>query len=186
MEKEAHKIVWEGKYLRVRVCGSWEYAERPNSPAGIVIVAVTSEDKLLLTEQYRVPMQKRVIELPAGLAGDEQYHGEEFVEAARRELLEETGYEAADWEPLVGGPTSAGLSNEVVMFFRGRNLRKTGPGGGTGDEKIKVHEVPVAEVARWLREREEQGGAVDPRIYAGLYFILREQVKASGDGVKSI
>ena len=125
--------------MRVRVCGTWEYAERLNSPAGIVIIAVTPEDRLLLTEQYRVPMQKNVIELPAGLAGDEQYGGEESVEAARRELREETGYEAAQWEQLMGGPTSPGLSNEVVIFFRGRNLRKVCSGGGTGDEKIHVH-----------------------------------------------
>src|SRR5688572_22580058 len=71
-----HQIVWEGKYLRVKVCGTWEYAERPNSPAGIVVIAVTPEGNLLLTEQYRVPMGKNVIELPAGLSGDESYGGE--------------------------------------------------------------------------------------------------------------
>lgn len=166
-----HKIVWEGKYLRVRVCGTWEYAERPNSPAGIVIVAVTPERKLLLTEQYRVPMQKPVIELPAGLAGDDQYTGEEFVAAAKRELREETGYEAESWEQLVGGPTSAGLSNEIVVFFRGRNLRKVSEGGGHAGEAIRVHEVPVDDVPGWLRQKEREGVAVDPRIYAGLYFL---------------
>ena len=176
MGKEEHKIVWEGKYLRVRVCGSWEYAERPNSPAGIVIVAVTPEDKLLLTEQYRIPLQKNVIELPAGLAGDEHYGGEEFVEAARRELREETGYEAAQWEQLGGGPTSAGLSNEIVVFFRGRNLKKVCDGGGSGDEKIKVHEIPLPDVPKWLKARAKEGVAVDPRIYTGLYFLLQDKV----------
>jgi ADP-ribose pyrophosphatase len=174
MGKQEHKIVWEGKYLRVRVCGTWEYAERPNSPAGIVIIAVTPEKKLLLTEQYRVPLQRNVIELPAGLAGDEHNSGEEFIEAARRELREETGYEAAEWEQLVGGPTSAGLSNEIVVFFRGRNLKKVCDGGGCGDEKIKIHEVPVSEVALWLRTKQEQRVEVDPRIYAGLFFLSRD------------
>jgi len=175
MGNKEHKTVWEGKYLRVRVCGSWEYAERPNSPAGIVIIAVTPENKLLLTEQYRVPMQKPVIELPAGLAGDEHYGGEEFVEAARRELREETGYEAAEWEQLVGGPTSAGLSNEIVVFFRGRKLRKVCSGGGSGDEKIRIHEVPLAQVPGWLKDKEKEDVAIDPRIYAGLYFLLQEK-----------
>jgi ADP-ribose pyrophosphatase len=178
MGKPEHKIVWEGKYLRVRVCGTWEYAERPNSPAGIVILAVTPEGKLLLTEQYRVPMQKNVIELPAGLAGDEHYGGEELVEAARRELREETGYEAGEWEQLIGGPTSAGLSNEVVIFFRGRHLRKVCSGGGAGDEKIQTHEVAVSQVPEWLREKERRGVAVDPRIYTGLYFLLYEKVES--------
>jgi ADP-ribose pyrophosphatase len=175
MGKENHKIVWEGKYLRVRVCGTWEYAERPNSPAGIVIIAVTPDNKLLLTEQYRVPLQKNVIELPAGLAGDEHYGGEEFVEAARRELREETGYEAAEWAPLAGGPTSAGLSNEIVVFFRGRNLKKVCDGGGCGDEKIQIHEIPLPDVLKWLNDKEKHGIAVDPRIYAGLFFLLQEK-----------
>lgn len=177
MGKEEHKIVWEGKYLRVRVCGTWEYAERPNSPAGIVIIAVTPEDKLLLTEQYRVPLQRNVIELPAGLAGDESYGGEELIEAARRELREETGYEAAQWEQLVGGPTSAGLSNELVVFFRGRDLRKVCSGGGTADEAIKIHEVSVADVRKWLIAKEKEGASVDPRIYAGLYFLFQERAR---------
>jgi ADP-ribose pyrophosphatase len=173
---EEHKTVWEGKYLRVKICGHWEYAERPNSPAGIVIVAVTPAGKLLLTEQFRIPVGKNVIELPAGLAGDEQYSGEEFVAAAKRELFEETGYEAAEWEELTaGGPPSAGFSNEIVVFFRGKKLRKIGAGGGHGSEKILVHEVPVAEVAAWLAAREKDGVSIDPKIFAGLYFLERDR-----------
>lgn len=166
-----HQTAWEGRYLRVKVCGSWEYAERPNSPAGIAIIAVTPEGNLLLTEQYRVPMGKNVIELPAGLAGDDHYSGEAFVEAAKRELREETGYEAVHWEQLAGGPPSAGLSNEQIIFFRGIELKKTGLGGGHGSEKIVVHEVPVGEVPGWLKLKEKEGLSVDPKIYAGLYFL---------------
>ena len=169
-----HKIAWEGKHLRVKVCGHWEYAERPNSPAGIVIVAVTPAEKLLLIEQFRIPVGKNVIELPAGLAGDEDYSGEEFVAAAKRELLEETGYEAANWEELGGGPPSAGFSNEIVVFFRGKNLRKIGAGGGHGSEKIQVHEIPVAEVPEWLRRRKQEGVSIDPKVYAGLFFLTRQ------------
>ncbi len=172
MKTPAHETVWEGKYLRIKVCGHWEYAERPNSPAGIVIVAVTSEGGLLLTEQYRIPMQKNVIELPAGLSGDEHYGGEEFIETARRELLEETGYEASVWEQLTNpGPPSAGLSNEQVVFFRARELRRVGKGGGEGSEKIQVHHVPLGRTPEWLRDKEAAGVAIDPKIYAGLYFL---------------
>ncbi|HEV8543959.1 MAG TPA: NUDIX hydrolase [Verrucomicrobiae bacterium] len=172
MPDQEHKTIWEGNYLRLKVCGNWEYAERPNSPAGIVIIAVTPEGDLLLTEQYRVPMQKNVIELPAGLSGDEHYGGEEFVETARRELREETGYEAAEWKQVTRpGPPSAGLSNELVVFFLARKLRRVGPGGGEGSEKIQVHHVPVSRVAEWLHEKEFGGVAIDPKIYAGLYFL---------------
>lgn len=168
---DEHRTVWEGKYLRVKVCGRWEYAERPNSPAGIVIVAVTPEGRLLFSEQYRVPVGQNTIELPAGLAGDDHYNGEEFVSAAKRELLEETGYEAGQWEQLAGGPPSAGLSNEMVVFFRATNLRKVADGGGEGPEDIKVHAIPVAEVPGWLKQKEREGLLVDPKIYVGLYFL---------------
>lgn len=171
MSQQNHKIVWEGKYLRVRVCGTWEYAERPNAPAGVVVVAVTPDQHLLLTEQFRVPMGRNVIELPAGLSGDDEYAGEAFLETARRELLEETGYEASIWEELTGGPPSAGLSNEVVVFFLGKDLRKVSSGGGQGSEKIQVHHVPLKEARSWLKAREQEGAAVDPKVYVGLYFL---------------
>jgi ADP-ribose pyrophosphatase len=171
MGKEEHKVAWEGKFLRVRVCGHWEYAERPNSPAGVAIVAVTPEGELLLAEQFRIPMQKNVFELPAGLAGDENYHGEEFLAAARRELKEETGYEADEWEELGGGPPSAGFSNEQIFFFRAGKLRKVSAGGGAGKhEKIEIHKVPLKKVRSWLADREKAEAAVDPKIFAGLFL----------------
>ena len=171
MSEQEHRIVWQGKYLRVRVAGTWEYAERPNTPAGVAIVAVTPEGELLLTEQFRVPMGRNTIELPAGLSGDDDYAGEHYAETAKRELLEETGYEADEWQELTEGPVSAGLSNEVVSFYLGRNLRKVGAGGGHGAEKIHVHKVPVKEVPAWLKTKEREGIAVDPKIFVGLYFL---------------
>lgn len=170
MGKEEHKTVWEGKYLRVKVCGRWEYAERPNSPAGVVIAAL-SEKGLILTEQFRIPIQKNVIELPAGLVGDD-HSQESFLEAAKRELQEETGYEAEEWEQVAFGPPSAGLSNEMVAIFRARKLHRSGKGGGEGEhEKIEVHEVPLVEVEAWLKEKEKSGAVVDPKIFAGIYFL---------------
>ncbi|HET6407922.1 MAG TPA: NUDIX hydrolase [Chthoniobacteraceae bacterium] len=168
------QIVWEGKYLRVRVSGTWEYAERPNSPAGVVIVAVTPEGDLLLTEQFRIPLGQNTIELPAGLSGDDDYAGEHYLETAKRELLEETGYEAAHWEELTQGPPSAGLSNEVVVFYLGKNLRKVSAGGGEGSEKIHVHHVPLTKARAWLKQRAAEGATIDPKVYVGLYFLSQD------------
>ena len=168
---QSHKIVWEGKYLRVRVAGTWEYAERPNAPAGVVIVAVTPEGNLLLTEQFRVPMGRNTIELPAGLSDDDDYAGEHYVETAKRELREETGYEAGDWVELTQGPPSAGLSNEVVVFYMAKNLRKVSEGGGAGSEKIHVHHVRFKDAREWLKKKESEGVTVDPKVYVGLYFL---------------
>jgi ADP-ribose pyrophosphatase len=176
MEKDpARATVWEGKYLRVKVCGKWEYVERPNSPAGIVIVAVTPEGELLLAEQYRFPMARNVIELPAGLAGDDHNHGEEFLAAAKRELREETGFEAESWEELTDGPPTAGLTNEQVVFFRAKGLKRVGDGGGEEGENIQIHSIPVNQVAEWLRRQKQQRNvSIDPKIFAGLFFLLQE------------
>lgn len=171
MTDEERTILWEGKYLRIRRCGRWEYAERSKGHAGVVIIAVTPEGKVILTEQYRVPMACRVIEFPAGLAGDEDDTNEELLAAARRELLEETGYEAAEWEQLVSGPPSAGLSNEIVILFRARGLKCVSQGGGAEAEDITVHKIPLPELVNWLHQKEREGLAIDPKIYAGLYFL---------------
>jgi ADP-ribose pyrophosphatase len=172
IETQQPAVQWEGKYIRVVKCGRWEYVERVHTSGAVVIVAVTSERNLILTEQYRVPVANRVIELPAGLAGDVAGHeSEELSTAARRELLEETGYEAAEMIRLAWGPPSAGLSSEMVTFFRATGLRRVGSGGGDSHEQIQVHEVPLPDVRHWLVKRAGEGVLIDPKVYVGLYFL---------------
>lgn len=152
--------------------GGWEACERVKAAGVVTIVAVTRDNRLVLTEQFRPPVGRRVIEMPAGLAGD--VAGEEheaLAEAARRELLEETGCSADAMEFLTAGPSSAGLTSEVITFFRAVGVRKTGPGGGDGSESIVLHEVPLAGIRGWLRDREADGLLVDPKVYAGLLFL---------------
>lgn len=163
------EVLCAGKYLQMVKAGHWEYVERPGIPGAVVIVAVTDDDKLLLVEQERIPLGKRVIELPAGLAGDEDPH-ESFASCAGRELLEETGYAATTLRQLAEGPTSAGLSNEQVTLFLATGLRKENDGGGDAAEEIVVHEIPLAEVVDWLAAREREGFLIDVKIWAGLYF----------------
>jgi ADP-ribose pyrophosphatase len=171
MGREEHQIVYEGKYIRARLCGRWEYVERNGASAGVVIAALTPENKLLLVEQFRVPMQQRVIELPAGLAGDLDDPHEAWLQAAKRELHEETGYEADQWVECTFGPPSAGLSTEQVAIYLARGLKKTARGGGEASEDIQLHEIPLEEVPTWLREKQAEGLALDPKIFAGLYFL---------------
>ena len=168
--KELHA----GRHLRLVVRNGWEFVERPGIRGIVLVVAVTPEDRLLLVEQRREPVDGRVLELPAGLAGDAESPADEpLEEAARRELVEETGWDANAMERLTSGPPSAGVTSEIITFFRARGLSRAGAGGGVEGEAITVHEVPLAAVEEYLREREAGGTLVDPKVWAGLWFARR-------------
>ena len=164
-------ILAEGKHTRLISRDGWEFVQRTNITGIVVIVAVTNEEKLLIVEQYRAPVAARVLELPAGLAGDITGQEDEGLAlAAQRELVEETGFVAQKMERLLEGPISAGLSDEVITLFRATGLRQVGPGGGDSNEDITVHEVPLDCAAQWLREANARGVLVDPKVLAGLYY----------------
>jgi len=165
-------ILHAGEFLTLLREGHWEYTQRTNASGAAIIVAVTDERKLLLVEQYRIPIHSRTIELPAGIIGDEPGSSDEsHAEAARRELREETGYDAGQMEVLTHGPASSGLTSEKVTLFRATQLQRTGEGGGVAHEQITVHEVPLEGIDNWLGARARTGMLIDPKVYAGLYFI---------------
>ena len=160
------------KHIRVLKHGKWEYVERIHARGAVIIAAVTQEGNLILTEQHRPPVANRVIELPAGLAGDiSGNENEDLAAAARRELLEETGYEAEELIWLASGPPSAGLSSEMVTFFRATGLRCVAAGGGDEHEEIEIHQIPIQSVHQWLQKKISEGVLVDPKVYVGLYFM---------------
>jgi len=170
------EIVYSGRFLRVCKRGTWEYVERTNASAVAIIVAVTPpsdeypDGQLLLTEQFRPPVDKRVIALPAGLVGD--VGDEEVIDGAKRELVEETGYVSDDWSVLASGPSSAGLTSEQVTFLLAKDVVKFGEGGGDEEEDIVVHLVPFILLMKWISEQESAGLLVEPKLYAGLYLFL--------------
>ena len=167
--------VYEGRFIRCLIKGRWEYVRRTNCTGVAIIVAMTQDRKVLFTEQFRIPVDRRVIEFPAGLVNDLVSEADETLEqAAARELLEETGYWAERVTPLTAGPVSAGLTSEVVTMVQAKGLRKESNGGGDGMEKIAVHEIPLDRVESWLTEMQAQGKLVDPKIYAGLFFLKRQ------------
>lgn len=156
--------------------GRWEYAHREQASGAIAIVAITPDRKLILVEQFRPPVRANTIELPAGLVGDLPGDAEESViVAARRELLEETGYEAGQIEVACVSPSSPGLTSETITLLIARELRRTGAGGGVEHENIIVHEVPMRQVSRFLNKQAASGKPVDFKVYAGLYFAARKK-----------
>jgi len=164
-------VLGDGKHLRLVSIRGWEYVERRNITGVVGIVAITDDWKLLLVEQYRSPLNRRVVEIPAGLAGDEPGHeNESLLDAANRELQEETGYHAANISLLVSGPSSAGMSNEVITLCLATGLKKRSSGGGVGGEDIMVHEVALSRVTDRVREWMAEGKLVDLKVYAAQHF----------------
>jgi ADP-ribose pyrophosphatase len=162
---------YEGRYLAIRERDGWEYASRTNARGVAVIVPVTEDGRLLLVEQFRIPVQARVLELPAGLVGDGNDAGESMLIAAHRELEEETGFQATRMELLMECPSSAGMSDELVTFYIAEGLQRVGPGGGDESEDIEVHAVSLNDVDDWLFERAASGLRLDPKIFAALYWL---------------
>ena len=172
-DNPAPELLWQGKWLRMMRRGHWEYAERTNANGvSVIIIAATPEAKLLFVEQTRVPIQSKTIEMPAGLVGDVDA-GESLLLAAERELLEETGWRAGRLEHLMTGPSSAGMSTEMMAFVRARELVREHDGGGDETEDILVHEIPIADAARWLAAKLSEGYCIDAKVWAGLYFLER-------------
>ena len=163
------EVIGESPHLALVRRNGWSYVRRQLRVRVVAVVAVTPENDLLLVEQFRVPVGCKVIELPAGLAGDEADQNESLQAAAERELLEETGYAAAKWTELANVTSSAGLTDEVVTIFRAEGLTRVAEGGGIDGENIMVHEVKLGEVDTWLRRRDQ---LVDGRVYAALHWAV--------------
>lgn len=168
------QIVADGRFVRLVRRDGWEWAERVRASGVVVVAAETPEGRVLLVEQHRPPVSARVIEMPAGLAGDlPEAADEALAAAARRELREETGYDCDHLAQVTTGPVSAGLTSECLSFFVATGLRRVAAGGGDDSEDIVVHEVPRDEVPAFLAAREAAGCLVDPKVYAALWFLER-------------
>jgi ADP-ribose pyrophosphatase len=125
----------------------------------------------VLVEQFRPPVNKNVIEIPAGLSGDTpSFKNEDLKLAAARELEEETGYRAGRMTLVASGTASAGLCDEIITLFRATELEKVSDGGGDETESITVHEIPLDEVVQWLEDQRAQDKLVDLKVYSALYF----------------
>ena len=171
MKPEPDTILAAGKFLQLRRRGKWEIADRIATLKGVVIIAVTKARELLFVEQYRVPVECNVIEFPAGLVGDDEDRiGEDASVAALRELEEETGYGKGGIKFLMAGPTSPGLTSEVVTLFLATNLEQVGQGGGVDGENITLHRVALDEAESWLAAQARAGKMIDPKVYLSLYF----------------
>ena len=165
------KVLCEGRHMVFLSRNGWEYVEHRTAPEAAMVVALTDAGEIVLAEEFRPPIGAPVVSLPSGLIGDEG--PEDAIDAARRELAEETGFSAASWQLLARGPGSAGQSSEMITFFLARPAVRSGAQAAHDVGKIRVHVVPVARLRDWASEREAEGAVIDPKIWAGLYLAGR-------------
>ena len=162
------QTMWAGKYISVLKRGRWEYVSRTGSINAVVILA-EHDGKVILIEQYRVPVGARCLELPAGLVGDEDEHA--TVEGtAVKELEEETGYTAERIERLGEFQSSPGLLAESFALVRAHGLKKVGEGGGTEHEDINVHLVAREDIPAFVAARRAEGMAIDVKLLLFMNF----------------
>ena len=157
------QVVWQGRFITTKQRGNWEYVSRARNIRAAVILAIDEADHVLLVEQYRVPLRRNCIELPAGLVGDTT-EGEDATEAATRELEEETGYTAARMEVVGEFFSSPGMVTESFTLLRAHGLTQTGPGGGVDDENIITHRVARADIPAFIAAKRAEGAAIDVKL----------------------
>ena len=155
-------VEWAGQWIVAKRRGRWEYASRARGIRAAVILALDAGD-VILVEQFRVPIGRICLELPAGLIGDED-EGEDDLVSARRELEEETGYRAAHWENLGEFYSSPGMVQESFTLVKATGLTRVHDGGGTEHEDIVVHRVPLAHIAEAIAEHRAKGHGIDVKL----------------------
>lgn len=186
------EIIFAGKHLHFyRAANGWEYVRRTKASQGVTMIATTAENKIVLVEQYRTPLARCTIELPAGLVEEPAAGKAEAVEAAvKRELREETGYTCERVKVLASGSSTPGLTDELNAMCWAQGLRRSGDDTEISDcgdgitkqvkkrgllaegERITVYEVPVDKATHWLKRRSEEGVIIDLKVFAGLYFVV--------------
>lgn len=173
MNKISQKLetVYQGKHLEMLRLNGWEYVSRPKTSGIVAIIAITRDDEIVLVEQFRPPIGSHVLELPAGLVGDQDTDpNESKLNAAQRELLEETGFQSDDWQEIFTGPPSAGATSEMVTFFLARNANRVGGGGGVDDESIQTHVIPLNLPLATMIQTSTNDAVLDPKVLTGLWI----------------
>jgi 8-oxo-dGTP pyrophosphatase MutT (NUDIX family) len=146
--------VWDIVTDTVRFAGGVMARDYVKHSGAVAVLAIDDDDRVLLINQYRQPIKQRDWELPAGLLDVE---GEEPLEAAKRELAEETDLVAEHWSPLITFNSSPGGSNEAIHIFEARGLSAAPHVHERTDEEAEI-------VVRWVALDEVVAAALDGRV----------------------
>lgn len=146
-------------------------------PGGVAVVALTADRRVLLVRQYRHAVERICLELPAGtLDRDDDGTAEEPAMAARRELAEETGHQAAEWRLLARFFTAPGFATEEMHLYLATGLSPAGEGiGPAPDERLELVSLPLDQALGLA----DQGAIEDAKTLVGLLAVGR--LAARGD-----
>lgn len=163
------ETMWEGRFITAKKRGRWEYVGRSRGIRAAAVFAIDEDSdgaqNVILVSQYRVPLGRFCLEIPAGLVGDDEgSEGEPAAEAAARELEEETGYRAAKIEALGEYYSSPGMVTEAFTLVKATGLTKVSEGGGLPGENITVHHVALNQLPEFVTKWRELGHGVDVRV----------------------
>ena len=158
MKITSKNTAYEGRFLRIVEKaitdsrgrkGVWESIERTNveGRGAVIIIAITTEGELVLEKNWRAPIESYIIEFPAGLT---DVPGEDEKEAARRELLEETGYLAKELIPIISTPLAPALAATHGMHYFAPDVEFKGKTVDRDIEEIEVVKIKLAHVADYL------------------------------------
>ena len=161
-------VAYDGGFIRVLKDnvrlpdGSTSTREHISHPGAVAVLAILDNGKLVMERQFRYAPQREFIEVPAGKID----HGEDILLCAQRELLEETGYVAAEWTHLTTAWPSIGYADERIEYFLARGLTHQGSQLDDG-EFLEVFELSLDEAMEWIR----QGKINDSKTIVGLFWL---------------
>jgi ADP-ribose pyrophosphatase len=152
-DRLSSRRAYDGRMIHVRVdhvrmpSGRKTVREVVEHPGSVIVVPVTVDDEVLFVRQYRYAVDERVIELPAGLLDE----GEDPEDAARRELAEETGYEAGEMTLLGSAWVSPGYSREQSHFYVATGCLETHPFETNPEEPMELLRIPRGDLPSLIR-----------------------------------
>jgi len=177
----SRKEIFKGKIIDVVVDdvqlpdGTTAQRELVFHPGGVAVIPITADNKLVMVKQFRKPLEKVTLEIPAGKIDPGEH--DHPIETAKRELEEETAYQAEVLEPVAGMYVSPGFADEILHIFYAENLKKVeNPLPQDEDEVIELYELTLEQA----KQEVESGLICDAKtLFAVQYWELMELRKGS-------
>ncbi|AIE60622.1 NUDIX domain-containing protein [Bacillus methanolicus] len=169
--------IFSGRVVKLQVDdvelpnGQTSKREIVRHPGAVAVIAITNENKIVMVEQYRKPLEKSIVEIPAG----KLEKGEDPRITALRELEEETGYECEQMEWLISFATSPGFADEIIHIYVAKGLsKKENAAGLDEDEFVDLIELTLDEALQYIKEQRIYDSKT---VIAVQYLQLQEALK---------